>query len=84
MFLKQIYTIFLFSRHDLQEFACYATKVEDNCGTVAMDAFVEIVQMSGPVAPCGRIYDYLQTIIRIYKLEKEQANEVADVFKKKK
>lgn len=71
-------------RHMLQEFACYATKIEDKCGTIAMDAYVETTLKFSAAATCGETYHYLPTIIRVYKLQKEQATEVEEVFKKRK
>lgn len=68
----------------LQQLACYATKVEDKCGTIAMDTYVEIVQKFGPAAECGETYYYLPTVVRIYKLEKEEADDISEIFKKRK
>lgn len=61
-------------RKMLQEFACYATKIEDKCGIMAVDTFVEATQKFSTVATCGETYHYLPTVIRVYKLQKEQAN----------
>lgn len=68
----------------LQELACYAVKLEDKCGKIALNAYVEITQKFAPVAECGETYHYLPTIIRIYKLVEEEANETEKVFKNRK
>lgn len=68
----------------LQEFACDAVKTEEKCGKIAENTLVEIIQKFSPVAECGETYHYLPTIIRVYKLVEEEANETEELFKKRK
>lgn len=66
----------------LKELACYTTKVEKKCGTIAMDTYVEILLKIAP--KCGRTHGVLPAVIRLYRLEKEEENVVANIFKNRK
>lgn len=78
------YIQYFFFRTNLQEMACYAATLEDNCGTLAMETFVETAQKFSTVGFCGETYHYLPTVLRVFKLETDEANEVAEAFKKRK
>lgn len=71
-------------RHMLQELACYAMKLEDKCGEVAVNTYVEVALKFSSVAECGETFHYLPTIIRVYEFVEEQANETEEVLKKRK
>lgn len=77
---------FVFSSNLMNFFACQSLTLERECGTVAMDVYVDIVQKIGPgvAVGCENSYDLLPAVIRLYKLEKEKENNIIETFRRKK
>lgn len=64
-------------------FACYSHKIENKCGTVAMEAYVKIVQSLGPGIfdiTCVEAFDLLPAAIDLRNL----AADITEEFKKRK
>lgn len=80
--INQILFLF-FSSNMMNFFACQSVTLERECGTIAMDVYVNIVQRIGPgvVAGCENSYDLLPAAIRIYKLIEEEEEDIYSGFK---
>lgn len=72
--IMKYFFLFFFLRNMMNFFACKSVILEKECGTVAMDVYVDILQKIGPgvVAGCGNSRDLLPAVIRLYKLEEEK------------
>ena len=78
---------FFFYSDFMSFFACHALNVEKDCGTVAMDAYVEIIQRLGPGAiegSCDETYELLPELIHLHRIEEEIQSNLIEVFRKKK
>ena len=63
--------------------ACHAMRLENECGTVALEAFLDIIQRLGVAAfdvACDEVFDLLPAVIRLHKLE----GNIAEAFRKRK
>ena len=67
--------------------ACEALRIDDGCGSVAMNAAVDLTIKLSSVVIDGctdEIAKYLPAVVRIIKLEKEEAAELENTQRKKK
>lgn len=69
-------------------YACQTLVIERACGTVAMDAYVEILQKVRPFGMyslyCEESYPLLPAVIRLRRVEEEKERSVAAFFRKRK
>lgn len=81
--MNEILFLFFKSRNMMNFYACQSVTLERECGTVAMEVYVAIVQKIGPgvVAGCGNSYDLLPAAIRLYKLIEEEEEDIYSGFK---
>lgn len=69
-------------------FACHSLVIEGACGTIAMDAYVEILQKIKPLGvfhiSCEESYNLLPAVIRLRKAEEEKEHTIAAIFGERK